>query len=135
MRADQGALVALDTVGWVPLRNDGGDATFLVGCCTCWECAVDDVFECAHWEVITALGDHWTHHLVDELRIVGVVLEHEVCCAVEFCPFGWDFNLLDLTAAVDSCVVHVDDVFTLLTVALHDELLHLLNCEVVRDNA
>ena len=135
MRAHQRALVALDTVGRIPLGNDGGDATLLVSGGASREGTVDDVLEGAHGQVVTTLGDHRAHHLINKLGIGIVVLEDEVGGAVELGPCCGDLNLGDLATAVNGSVVHVDNILTLLAVALHDELLHLLDGQVVRNDA
>ena len=56
------------------------------------------------------------------------------CVVSEVSPCWINSELLVLTTAVNSCVVLVNNVLTLLAVRLNDELLHLLNSEVNRDN-
>ena len=49
--------------------------------------------------------------------------------------FSGDLNLGDLATAVNGSVVHIDHILNFLAVALHDELLHLLDSQVVRNDA
>ena len=135
MRTNHGALVTLDTLGGIPFRNHGSDTAFLVSGRTSRESTIHDVLECAHRQVVTALCHHRAHHLVDEFGIVGVALEHEVRAALQLSPFSGDLDFGDLAAAIHGCIVHVHHILTLLAVRLHDEFLHLLHSEVVRNDA
>ena len=135
VRTNERTLVTLDTLGGIPFRNHGSDTAFFVCGGASRECTINDFLECADRQVVTALCHHRTHHLVDEFRIVGVALEHEVGGAIQLSPFSRNVNLGDFTAAVNSCIVHVHDILTLLAVRLHDEFLHLLHSEVVRNDA
>ena len=132
VRADECTLITLDTVLRIPYRNHGLNATLLVGCCSVLPCAVDCtvLYEVADLQKVTSLCVHRTDKLLNECWSVVFLLV--VVRQVSPCRVNGKF--LVLTASVNGSVVHVDDILTLLTVRLDDELLHLLNGQIFRDN-
>ena len=131
MGADVGTLVTLDTVVDVPHGDEGADAALLVGSGARGPCAVDAVLEGADGQQIAVLGVDGTHHLVDESRLVLALGSGDF----QRSPSGVDDKLLVFASAVHSGIVLINDVLTLLAVALDDELLHLLHGEVHGDDA
>ena len=71
-----------------------------------------------------------TNELLNECRsVVSLSL-----LVSEVCPCWVNSELLVLATAVNSCEVLVNNVLTLLRVRLNDECLHLLYCEIQRNN-
>jgi len=124
--ANEGALVTLDTVLGVPCGDLNGNTAFLVLGSTCGESTVFPAEECGYGEVVTALGNHRTHNLGDELGVGVEVGNCEIGGAGEVCPFCGDVDLNDLATTVNSLVVLVNYVFTLAAIRLHDEFLQSL---------
>ena len=89
------------------------------------------VNEVRNLEQVTSLCVDRTNEFLNECRCV--ILLHFIVWQVSPCRINGE--LLVLTTAVNSLVVLVHNVLTLLAVRLHDELLHLLNSEVYRDNS
>ena len=85
----------------------------------------------AHFEELTHLSVQRTYQVLDESR--SIVLNHFIVGKV--CPVGIDFQLRVLATAVDSCVVLVHHVLTLLSVGLQDGFLHLVDSEVDGNHA
>ena len=131
MRTNIRTLVTLDTVVSGPNRNEGRHTTFLELGSSCRPCTVLDALERANREEVTVLTVDRTNDLGDELRLVAVVLSG---ISRQARPCGIDSQLLILAAAVHSCVVLINDILALLAVGLHDEVLHLLNCLLNRDD-
>ena len=135
VRADEGALVALDAVGGVPLRDHDGGAALLVGGGAGGDRAVHHVTgERAHGQVVAVLGGDHVGHVADEFGSQTVVVRvHETARSV-LPGFGnLDFHIV--TAPVDGGVVHLDDVLALLAVGLVDGFLHIGHGLFVRDDA
>ena len=124
VRTNIRTLVTLDTVVSSPNRNEGRHTTFLELSGSCRPCTVLDALERANREEVTVLTVDRTNDLGDELRLVAVVLSG---ISRQFRPCGIDSELLILTTAVHRSVVLINDILTLLAVRLHDEVLHLLN--------
>ena len=131
MRTNKGTLVTLDTVGSVPNGNEGTYAALLELGGAGMPCAVLDADERRNGKEVAVLCVDGTHDLVDEVVAVaeGLLLGNESR------PCGINGELLVLAAAVNGRIVLVDDIFALLAVGLHDEVLHLLDSLVNGDNA
>ena len=134
MRTNESTAVTLDTVLCLPLWNLHSDTTLLVSCSTGWDCTVNILVEYAYRESVTCLSVYNVSDLLHECRSKTVLVRVlELSCDV--LPVSWNLNLGVLTTSVDSSVVHVHDVLTLLAVALHDSLLHVTYSLLVRDDA
>ena len=134
VRADIGALVALDTVFDLPLGNVHGDAAFLVGGRAVLPRTVLTARESRYRQVIALQP---VDRLDDLAHEFGTRSIRDVCEAlvVDLRPFGRHLDLLDgVAAGVDGRIVHVDDVLALHAVGLLDGLLHLVDSLVERDD-
>ena len=86
--------------------------------------------EVRNLEEVTCLSVDRTNEFLNECWCI-VFLN---CVVREVSPCWINSELFVLTTAVNSSVVLINNVLTLLAVRLNDELLHLLNSEVNRDN-
>ena len=90
-----------------------------------------NTLECRYFKKVTILCIDRTNNLIDESWVV-------VCCSSissKFRPRWIDSKFIVLTTTVYCSIVLVDNIFTLLTVRLNDEFLHLLNSQVNRNYA
>ena len=110
--ADVCALVALDTVLFIPFGNEGCHTAFLVGGGAVGPVAVGDVVEVRYLEQVAVLGVDGAHQTCHELGVV--VLGHGVVGQV--LPGGINVETVVFAAAVNCREVLVDDVLTLLAV-------------------
>ena len=86
--------------------------------------------EVRNFQQVTCLCVHRTNELFNEIWcIVNLLFIFR-----KVCPCWINSKFFVLTTTINSSVVHINDIFTLLTVRLNDELLHLLNSEIYRDN-
>ena len=132
MRADDGALVTLDTLGSIPNRDIYCCTALLVSCCTLRECTVFHTNECGYGERVTFLSVHYVNDLLDELGNSLLLNSLILSCL----PGIRDVDLYNcINTSVDSLVVHLNDIVTLLTVRLESSLLHVVNCLVNGENA
>ena len=131
MRADERALVALDALLSVPLRNCNGYAALLVSSCAGRECTVFDALECARRKIVALLSVHRYEDVLDELRKIFLL-----CLSVNsVSPVSrYLYEVSRIETCVYSLVVHVDYLFTLQSVCLDDGLLEVFCCFVYRDN-
>ena len=135
VRADEGALVALDAVGRVPLRNHDGRAALLIGCRTGGNRTVHHVAgEGAHRKVVAVLGGDHVGHVADEFGSQALVVGVDELAAGIIPGFG-DLDLDIVAAAVHGRIVHLDHVLALLAVGLVDGFLHVSDGLFVRDDA
>ena len=126
MGTDVGTAVTLNTVLGIPFGHERGNAALLVSGGTERPGAVRTVYELADGEQVSVLSVDRTHDGLDKLgsrnkgrSIIG-----------KRRPFGLDLETTVLAAAVNCLIVHVHDILTFLPIALHNELLHLLDCEI-----
>ncbi len=131
--ADEGALVALDALGHIPLGDiDRRAALFVLGgagvpCAVLQAVLLHD----GHGQAVALLAVHHIHDLADEvgsLALHGRVLGTRPCCG--------DGHLHQLVDAVlDGGIVHVHHGLTLfLVIGLIDGVLHLGHGLLQRDN-
>ena len=86
--------------------------------------------EVGNLQQVASLCIHRATNFLDESRsIVGVVI-----IIGKISPCWVNFQLLVLTTTINSSVVQIDYVLTLLAIALYDECLHLLNSQFQRNN-
>ena len=134
VRADIGALVALDTVLDLPLGNIHGDAALLVGGRAILPRTVLTARESRYRQVIALQP---VDRLDDLTHEFGTRSVRDMCEAlvVDLCPFGRHLDLdHGVAAGVDGRIVHVDDVLALLAVGFQDGMLHLVDSLVERDD-
>ena len=124
--ADVCTLVTLDTVFFEPFGDECCYTTLFVSGSALFPSAVFATCECAHFEKVAVLCVDGADNFVDECGIVVCF----GCFCFKVAPSLVGGELLVFTTAVDCCIVLVDNVLTLLAVALDDEFLHLLNSEV-----
>ena len=132
VRTNVWTLVTLDTVLCIPLWNEGSNTTLVECSCTYWPCTVNSTMinEVRNLQEVTWLCVHWTNKLFNECWCI-------VCLSIvirEVSPSWVNSQLLVLVTTVNSSKVLVYDILTLLAVTLNDELLHLVNCKVERNN-
>ena len=130
MGADICAFVALYAVFFIPLGHEGCHTAFFVGCSAVFPCSVGDGCEVGDFKQVAVLGVDGAHDFVDEFGIVV----GGVCFNGEVRPCGFDSELLVFAATVNGCIVLVNDILSLLAIALDDEFLHLLNSQVNGDH-
>ena len=134
MRADECAVVALDTFLCIPCRNGHGHAALFKCGGACGHCTVGVRHEGAYREGVACLG-------VDDIGNVlyeggsQTVLVGVLELGGEVCPFCRNLNLGVFATAVYCSVVHVNHVLTLLAIGLHDCVLHVFHCILVGDDA
>ena len=130
VRTNEGTLVTLDTVISFPCRNESCYTALFVSGSTLRPSTILNTLECADGEQVTILSVDRTNYFVDESGVVVSLF----LISGEVSPSGINGKLLVLATTVNGCVVLVHDIFTLLAIRLHDELLHLLDSEVNGDN-
>ena len=92
-------------------------------------CTVFDTFECRNLQQVTILSIDRTNYFVDESRIV-------VCynfIVRQVSPVRINCQLSIFATTIDSSIVLVNYIFTLLSVRLHDEFLHLFDSQINRN--
>lgn len=104
MRADEGALVALDTVGFLPDRNKGGHATLLIGGRALLPGTVDGNLVGADGEQVAVLGVN----RADKFANVGRLVAYDGFVLGQVGPGRVYGQLLVLAAAVNGLIVLVD---------------------------
>ena len=87
--------------------------------------------EDADRQVVTLLSVHLLDDGGDEGRVVLVLLLGIIGAVGPLSGHGY---LDDVGTGIDSLIVHIDDLLALVSVALDDELLHLLDSEIVGDD-
>ncbi|KAF5044330.1 hypothetical protein DSECCO2_492900 [anaerobic digester metagenome] len=118
VRADEGALVALDAVACDPLGHVDGHAALLELGGGHGEQTVR--LEGGHGQIVALLGQDGTHDVLDEIGLVLVVL----AVADGVGPGGRDLDLDQVRGGlIHGGDVHVDDLVALLAVGLLDGLL------------
>ena len=112
VRTNERTLVTLDTVLYVPYRNECLNTTLLESCCAVLPCTVDGVVlnEVGNLQEVTCLAVDRTDELLNES---GSVVFLSLLVG-EVCPCGINGELLVLVAAVNGSEVFVDNVLTLL---------------------
>ena len=127
VRADVGAVVALDTLGRIPAGHGDGYTALLIGGGTELELPVDVVDKGGNRQTVAV-------HPVDRLENRADHLDQRLGSGQLGClllvrgvgPFGGNGNLLEGGGAeVDGLVVHVDDVLSLLQIGLGRLFLHV----------
>ena len=132
MRANDGALVTLDTLSSIPYRNVYCSTTLLVSSCTLRECTIFHTNECGYRERVTFLSVHYVNNLLDELRNSLLLNRLILSCL----PGIRNVNCNNcINTSVDSSIVHLNDIVTLLTVRLESCLLHVVNSLVNRKDS
>ena len=91
MRTNIGALVTLDTLAGIPLRNHSSYTTFFVSSCSKRECTVNTVFasKCADRKVITLLSVYRFNDVLNEFRNFFNLCNLRIFC---ICPGSRYFN-------------------------------------------
>ena len=131
MRTNESTLVALDTLFSIPNRNECRNTALFVSGSTLGPGSVFDTLECTNGKEVAVLGGNRTHDIGDKFRLV---LGLSNVCG-ELCPCGIHNEFLVFTATVNGSVVLVDHILSLLTVGLHNEVLHFLDSLFYRDHA
>ena len=123
VRADEGALVALDAVFRMPHGYLDRNAALLVSSGAAGERAVFDAFEGGDGQLVAFLAVHRYEDLFDEFGdLLGL-------CGLVGCglPRSGDLDLMETgETGVHGSPVHLDDVLALLAVGLLDGLLQIL---------
>ena len=112
MRTNKCTLVTLDTVVGIPYGNKACYTTLLVSRSALLPCAVLVTLEGADRKVGSVLGIDGTNKFGD---VLGFVVNR---CVVgrKVSPCGVNCQYLIFTTTIDSCEVHVHNVFALLAV-------------------
>ena len=114
VRTNERALVTLYTVVYIPYRHECGNATLLPASCAVVPCTVNSVIfhEVRNLEKVTCLGVDRTNEILHECR--SCILYHSVVWEVSPCRVNC--QLLVLTTTVNSGVVLINDILSLLAV-------------------
>ena len=127
-------LVTLDTVLNLPLGNACSDATLLVCSGAVIPSTILAAVECRY-------GEHITLERVDRLTYLAYECGDSLVnyslslLALDVCPLCGNLNLnYSLATCVNSGVVHIHDILTLLAVRLVNRLLHLLDSLLDRND-
>ena len=132
VRTNECTLVTLDTVVFVPNRNESLHAALLVGGCSVLPRAVNGVVlhKVRNLQQVAGLSIDGANKLFHESgSLVGLG-----SLVGEVCPFRVNGQLFVFATTVNGSIVHVHNVFALLAVRLHDELLHLFNGQLNGNN-
>ena len=134
MGTDIGALVALDTLRSVPVRNLHRDAPLLPGTGLAGERTVGVWYEIGYGNPVAVHAVDRFENLLDEVRLrygsISCVTYDDVL------PGFWNLDLDDIRdTALDRPVVHLDDGFALLAIALERSGLHVFDRLVHGDDS
>ena len=118
VRADIGALVALDALGVIPTRNHNGNAALLVCRCAKFKLAVSMILKHGNRQRIAFHAGHGIHDFLNLFQKSRTTLKRDgVRRILSICPVSRNLNLLECgSAGIDCLVVHINDVLTLLQV-------------------
>ena len=131
MRTNISALVALNTVFGIPLRNVNRDTAFFVSCSSGRKSSVFTAIENAYWQVVAFHGVYRLNKVFDEIRnIAGIHFFFDN----KICPFLWNLNLFHFAAFNYGSKIHVNDIFTLVAKTLDDGFFHRFKRHFVRDH-
>ncbi len=114
----------------IPFGDEGCYSALLIAGCALRPCAVGAILEGADGEKVAILsvdGDNNVGNELGNVDLLGLFVG-------EVSPGGIYGQLLVFASAIHGCIVHVDDVLTLLAIRLHDEFLHLLYGKINGDN-
>lgn len=67
MRADEGALIALDTLFRLPFRHIKGNSSLFILCCSKGKRPVLITLKSADGYTVTLLPVHWKHNMIDKM--------------------------------------------------------------------
>ena len=120
-------LVALDTVVQDPFRNVDGNTAFFICGGTHRENPVRR--KSGHWQLIALLGQHGTHHIFHEVRLVFFRFRTARC----LCPA---LRVIDLNQIfqgfIDGGKVHINDLLTLFAEQLLDLIFQVSESVIYR---
>ena len=126
MRADQGAAVTLNALIDIPFRNLGSDAAFFVLRRAERIGTVSVRNEFADRNRIANLKVRRFDDVLNEIRNVARIFDDRI--GREVFPFCRNFDFNEVRdAAVDSCLVHGNDLFAFREVGLSDSVFHMFN--------
>ncbi len=132
MRTYEGALVALDTLGNIPLRYVDGNTTLLISRSTAWEGTVCQGLQSLDGQLVALLTVDWVLDIADVLREMGLILSLAI---YGISPGSW---YLYLMKCIDTCIngtmVHINDVLTLLAIGGNNSVLQILYSSINRNN-
>ena len=94
-------------------------------------CTVFDTLESRNLQQIAILCIDRTNYFVDECRIVV----YNLFIIRQVSPCRINSQLVVFATTVNSCIVFVYNIFTLLAIRLHDEFLHLFDSQINRNYA
>ena len=129
VRTNISTLVTLDTVCFIPNRNKCSYTTFFIFCSALMPCTVFDTLESRNLQQIAILCIDRTNYFVDECRIIV----YNLFIIRQVSPCRINSQLVVFATTVNSCIVFVYNIFTLLAIRLHDEFLHLFDSQINRN--
>ena len=134
VRTNVCTLITLDTSIYIPTRNVYSNTTLLPSCSTIVPSTILATIKCRYREQVALKSVDWINNVANKLRTSSV----NVLCSLsnnDICPLGRNLNLNYCSCTcVNGCVVHIDDILTLLAIRLVDSLLHLLYSLLERNN-
>ncbi len=129
MRTYISALVTLYTVFRLPNWNIHCNSTFLIFGGSHFPGSVFTTDEGRYRKAVTVLCINRTNYFFNEFR--NVIFS--ICRYLNVCPFFKYFYFLNVSTAINSSIIHLNNILTLLTVRFNDKLLHLLDSKIVRN--
>ncbi len=129
VRADEGAVVALDALFGIPLGHGNRDAALLIGGSALLIGAVHMVHKRGDGQAVAVHLVDGHQDVLDHLDQLGLALEHGlVLLVLGVCPCGRNLDLdISGRAGVDGLPVLLDDVHALLGVGVLGGVLHILD--------
>ena len=133
VRTNVSTFVTLDTVFGCPLGVECFNATLLIGRRTIQHGTVNHIVfhEIGYFQQVAILCIDRTYDFLDVCWNILFWCFFVIC---KVCPCWVNCQLLILYTAFYSSIVLVNDVLSLVTIRLHDELLHLFNGKVNRNH-
>ena len=134
--ADISALVTLNALLDVPLRNNNSNAALLVSSSTKLKLAINVVLKCRNRKCVTLHTRDWSHDVANLLEQSLTALKGDCAWSI-LCssPISRNLNLSKCSStSVDCLVVHIDDVLALLQVRMSCSVLHVLKCVCLWEN-
>ncbi len=131
VRADKGALIALDTFCHIPLRQMYSYAAFFVSAGAQRERAIRVIDKGADRKIFAFLFIHRNQHFFYEYRQIQNLFFRIFCIQ----PACRNLNLLNcVDTFINSFPVHLDDLLTFFLICLFDTFFQVFDCVIYRNN-
>ena len=134
MRTNISTLVTLDTVFYLPFGHVYSNSAFFKFSGSGRESTVFITVECADRQVIPFLCIHHIDDIADKFRTVFIVFDLVIRQVLPFGRNSYLYQVTFFTSCVNSCIVHIDNGLTFLTVWLVDSVFHFADSHFIRNN-